>query len=75
MSIALTVIVVALLLDRFLRDRAFDRERRGLLNRLEARNVAELAVLNRSEAPRLAPKKPREPDENGLRPSEHPVGL
>lgn len=50
---------------------SFAEERRNFLNRLEAKTVAEYAVMERVGAP----KAKKEPAENGLKPGEHPVGL
>lgn len=83
-EIVLAVLVIALVVDRFWRDRTYaqattDREqvwadeRQSLLNRLDAKSTAEFVAMERIRVPKPA-RDPDEPHANGLAPGEHLVG-
>ena len=70
-EIMLGVVVVALLAERAWTQRTHVRYQQRLLNIIEAKNTAELVVLNRIDEQPPAPKAEPEPP----RRLQHPVGL
>lgn len=55
--VCLTILALALLVARFLDSRAFDRERKELLDRIQAPQVSQIAA-----AERLMPKPEPQPE-------------